>query len=545
MLGDQAEKPKSSLKSAMRRRKKTVAFADPTIHSYSDYDYSTDEDLDSESFSQQDPEQANIWQQQQQQQHGGARTTDLSQESNDNQLEIVNNNDENIEVDSLGNKSQSATQNDRTKHEEIAATNSNVNRTDPKRTNDEITSAKSEPSRSRNGTVRNTDSFFKDESVETKKITLTPNLLRDDNEPRGSTDGIEVKQRPSFDKPEKDNEKREERKRKDKEKKDKDKKPGVIRSLFSRGKDKKKGIDDDGESVGKQSSDLGRDSHESLSEDAMQIIEPILDRQPGIPQRNGKFQKEQQLENDKGELPQTQKPMMNREQTSGGWISSQTTLRHIKSDPTDTDDTSSQSSSWHDITQVSPSLEPTAGFDGLGAARTSARSDFLMPSENETQCSLSLKAHQDNYAHPNALPVNIEEIAMPSSTDRKISSEPPIRILPNNQVNSPALINNLSPTHSPTSSPSPEPTEAENDESHQISDSVTASLSTGAVPTWSDTNLRAFFDSGLDIQNLLSIVYSKSDVVPVGPGHPIVGTLFKEQNTKLTEITNVSRLFMS
>jgi hypothetical protein len=35
-------------------------------------------------------------------------------------------------------------------------------------------------SRSRNGTVRNTDSFFKDDSAEPKKISLTPNLLRDE-----------------------------------------------------------------------------------------------------------------------------------------------------------------------------------------------------------------------------------------------------------------------------------------------------------------------------------------------------------------------------
>ena len=35
--------------------------------------------------------------------------------------------------------------------------------------------------KSRKGTVRNTDSFFKDDSVETRKITLTPNLLRDDS----------------------------------------------------------------------------------------------------------------------------------------------------------------------------------------------------------------------------------------------------------------------------------------------------------------------------------------------------------------------------
>src|SRR5208282_3209330 len=41
------------------------------------------------------------------------------------------------------------------------------------------------PRKSRNGNVRNTDSFFKDDSVETRKITLTPNLLRDDSS--GST----------------------------------------------------------------------------------------------------------------------------------------------------------------------------------------------------------------------------------------------------------------------------------------------------------------------------------------------------------------------
>lgn len=48
--------------------------------------------------------------------------------------------------------------------------------------------------RSRKGTVRNTDSFFKDDNMETRKINLTPSLLRDDSS--GSTvnptDGKEV-----------------------------------------------------------------------------------------------------------------------------------------------------------------------------------------------------------------------------------------------------------------------------------------------------------------------------------------------------------------
>jgi hypothetical protein len=47
--------------------------------------------------------------------------------------------------------------------------------------------------RSRNGVVRNTDSFFKDDTVETKKISLTPNLLRDDaNSSSATSDPKEV-----------------------------------------------------------------------------------------------------------------------------------------------------------------------------------------------------------------------------------------------------------------------------------------------------------------------------------------------------------------
>ena len=49
--------------------------------------------------------------------------------------------------------------------------------------------------RSRKGTVRNTDSFFKDDNMETRKINLTPSLLRDDSSGSTvkSTDGKEVR----------------------------------------------------------------------------------------------------------------------------------------------------------------------------------------------------------------------------------------------------------------------------------------------------------------------------------------------------------------
>lgn len=48
--------------------------------------------------------------------------------------------------------------------------------------------------RSRKGTVRNTDSFFKDDSVETRKINLTPSLLRDDDSSGSTVKSVEAKE---------------------------------------------------------------------------------------------------------------------------------------------------------------------------------------------------------------------------------------------------------------------------------------------------------------------------------------------------------------
>src|ERR1700753_839762 len=70
MLGDQAEKTKNPLKSAMRRRKaKTVSFANPTYIDPSDVEYSTEEeDLDGDSFGPQQQQGQHAPQQTKQQQ---------------------------------------------------------------------------------------------------------------------------------------------------------------------------------------------------------------------------------------------------------------------------------------------------------------------------------------------------------------------------------------------------------------------------------------------------------------------------------------------
>jgi hypothetical protein len=56
---------------------------------------------------------------------------------------------------------------------------------------------------------------------------------------------------------------------------------------------------------------------------------------------------------------------------------------------------------------------------------------------------------------------------------------------------------------------------------------------------WDDHKLRAFFDDGDHVKDLLAVVYDTTDVEPVGGDHPIISG-FREQNAKLAEITTVS-----
>jgi hypothetical protein len=90
---------------------------------------------------------------------------------------------------------------------------------------------------------------------------------------------------------------------------------------------------------------------------------------------------------------------------------------------------------------------------------------------------------------------------------------------------------------SPQSSPSPELIEADDTQDKKGPGSSTTSASTAA---WSDAHLRTFFDDDADIKDLLVVVYDKSGVVPAGPNHPVTGNMFREENAKLADITNVS-----
>ena len=584
MLGDQADKAKTSLMTAVRRRKaKNVSFAAPTYVDYSDFDYSTEEeDIENELFAQQ--------QQSQQQAVTNKQTTE----------EEIADGDESAQVAPLKPRQQKSVQvvepvkSDADEESSPSKTN---------RSSEEIfeTNGVEGPKRRADGTVR--DSFFKDDTVETKKITLTPNLLRDDGTVRASTDSDKgVKQRPSFDKL--DRELREDKKGKDKKEKEK---KGGFRSLFSRRDKRSKSIDDDDASIGKRSMDAGAEAAEREPEDVND--EHIADKLNSSPQRNpSKLQKQQP----RVEPPATRKPgSAPREGDNGMDLSSflnesklknvsnvpPASMRIVDPEPQDAQDNpqkswapdATRSSSVDDYKQNSSKQAPArshsaddkpaisrmqlddsdsdSDVDDYNATMKQMSASRSKPQEQSPQEEPQQEKPQQEKLQrptlPGAFPdsyismqsaqsdstITEQKSAAAQQEKRERLSESPIEVSPVTPSGDkpPGLSgdNSSQEDHSsPVSSPSPSPELIDRDEAgggaHRNQDSITTSTSTTTVSAWNDTSLRQFFDSGSDIRDLLVVVYDKTDVEPVGSDHPVAGTLFKEQNAKLAEITTVS-----
>ena len=177
MLGDNPEKSKNPLKIALRRRNvKTVQFTAPTYFEASDVEYSTEEDEegDPESYAQ---DKDGVETQNRQQDVAADDTVAIeplhtTREPLTDTQTVIDPRVDAPETTNTTERSQSIDDDlDRTgMHLAVAISDIYIDITE----ND--TSIKS-----RKGTVRNTDSFFKDDGVETRKINLTPSLLRDDS----------------------------------------------------------------------------------------------------------------------------------------------------------------------------------------------------------------------------------------------------------------------------------------------------------------------------------------------------------------------------
>ncbi|KAF7930317.1 uncharacterized protein EAE98_004718 [Botrytis deweyae] len=540
MLGDQAEKSKNPLKKAIRRRNaKTVTFTAPTYVEASDVDYSSDEDDGDGGF----------YGQQEQQTEQQKQTVE---------------DDEIAAIEPLKPRNELR----EVKSESPERDNSNVKSSlDTTRSSDEILEGKSEGSKSRNGTLRNTDSFFKDDTVETRKITLTPNLLRDDSSTstRTSNDSEKLKQRPSLDRLEKDlvSDKLKDKKDK-KEKKEKEKKPGMLSGLFKRKDKKSKHQDDDLEdsiSSSKHSSE-NRASSPSPSKDS--DLASVEESSPEAQKHPGKLQKQPRPETSPSRKQSAREARSIEPQLAA--ISERAiaadsapglSLRLVQPEPQTTASNQQEAPSSPTVpspkspgpiskilqSAISSSSEPKPVKAKKAKARVELDDFDSTSEESEAEEPIRSSGEQAQRPIPGSFPDSY--IATPATENRNAMeerlSESPVQVSPITPTNShpPALMVDTSSQEEPpspmSSSHSPSPDLIDNDDVKKGTGSSTTSAST---PTWSDSHLRTFFDDDTDIRDLLVVVYDKSGVVPAGSDHPVVGNLFKEENAKLADITN-------
>ncbi|RDW94699.1 hypothetical protein BP5796_00462 [Coleophoma crateriformis] len=560
MLGDQAEKSKNPLKKAIRRRgAKTVAFAAPTYFEASDNEYSSEEEEDGEGeyYGQQDQQ---------------AATQETKAEDDDI-----------VAVEPLKPRSELR----EAKSEPAAA---EANRAEPTaklssdttRSSDEFFEGKKE-NKSRNGTVRNTDSFFKDDTVETRKITLTPNLLRDDSSTstRTSGDSKDAKQRPSLEKLEKDSVSEKSKDKKDKkEKKEKEKKPGMLSGLFKRKDKKSKAQDDEIEGSRPRSSEDARTSPvpSKDSEEAATIEETTQKEPQQVQRQTSKLQKVPRADTSptkkqaSASEQQLSDPALTTERAPAPESAPAPSMRLVQPEPdlvTEEIPVQPRELTPEPIKGLSPAPAPAASppkeqksggtiskmlrsasssnseskpvkakkaksrvelddFDS--SADDSPVEELIRAPSKQTQRPIP-GAFPDSYI---SIPTNDKSVTRPERL-----SESPVQVSPiNSQSHPPALMVDTSSQEevpSPVSSPSPELINA--DEAHEKKGPGSASTS-ASTSTWSDAHLRTFFDDDADIKDLLVVVYDKSGVVPAGPDHPITGDLFREENAKLADITN-------
>ncbi|KAI4656394.1 uncharacterized protein J4E79_007947 [Alternaria viburni] len=570
MLGDTAEKSKNPLKKAMRRRNaKTVQFAPPTYVEASDYDYSSDEG-EGELFGGPEPKQM-------QQQQAATQDGDSAQE-------------ENLEVQPLKvNGAKKDGQNDgeaRGSSEESAKRSE-----DRERGSEDAVDRPLDPKVSRNGTLRNTDSFFKDENTETRKITLTPNLLRDDS----STSTTGSRERgPSLESLEKNGFAD---KVKD-DKKKKEKKSGMLSGLFKRKDRKGKGAQDSVDSDIEKPEEMDRSSPQSKPSDELAERPSAEQATAPAPLRQLSKPKVHRSQRNRDDSPQKTKGILKTESPTE--LSAEP---DAMSDGPDNQSAAQQSTSTMRLVPPEqdqadrPSVEEQTMSPDSTSAPTGSRNPFSSmkksSQEGEVKREKVTKAKQrvqlddfdsdessDPFADPDAQdkpgeaeksesagrlsesPVHISAAdAQPSqkesAADRERESEShhtpglstdsssqetsspistptpddsPMKTIPeNNTISTFRSDNTSSPTHHASEPAGPPPSRPAPIPTKDREPSPPVSSESTMLPAWSDASLRAYLDDGSEIRDMLVVINDTTGVVPVGRDHPLMKDYLSEE----------------
>ena len=575
MLGDNPEKSKNPLKKAMRRRNaKTVQFAAPQYFEPSNFEYSDDEGHDGQVELGQDGSQAESQEAEEENHTEAAAVAPLSI----NTLQdgpVVNGIQRIRSNDSLGSDKRISPE--KTRSPEAIAANDG---------RDELNL------RSRKGVVRNTDSFFKDDSVETKKISLTPRLLRGDSETIVSSEQSDLRPRTSSETFDKIVASDTDRPKDDKKKKEK---KGMLSGLFKRKDRKSKSAEseaDDNEKVSEDSAGMSPQSKESLDS-----LHGMVDRSP--PQRNpSKLQKQPPVsmvskvsptqddfqpqnetlsptvvEPTKASLPFSQGNALlttapgigGSEYTQQGYNSVEPKEQDIfqgrTTSPTEKRSIFSPMTTALRSTPSNGSSEADPAVRAVYAKRAKNRFAIDAPdSDDDTTPTGEQRQHrsmsplnpgpatEQHHRELSESPVHVSPMEVHSQNYHSLATQ---QLGPGMDTTSMSEAPSMSPP-SPAQSSSPSLVDVDtardmdlptnNSTRYPRADANTPSTSR-STPTWSDASLRTYMDNDEDIRDLLIIVHDKSNVTPAGPDHPIMGSLFASEKGRLADMqTNLDSL---
>lgn len=520
MLSDNAhERTKNPLKKAMRRRNaKTVAFAAPTYVEASDYDYSTDEEGENGYYTndEDDGDQAH------------ANETDTHTEG-------------------AGKPAVSLAD----KPKPTLAPELKVS-------SDETVKLRQNPTPS---SLRHPDSaVFSDDKAETKKITLTPNLLRDD-----SIDGptTSIKGRGSLDKDKsvgRDNGVTSPEPR-GKDGKRIKKGGGVLGGLFKRRNKKGKTDEADledwlhsgngqgpgpgpGQGQEKQSSISSRESEDSQIDakrekgDAQRRqLEQQREHKPAVAAGAPSTIRKVEPEGEKREEvsvhgPTAQEKQSLATQRSASGSKPTAVYSPEKRSPSISSHGSEREESFIIDSPTSPLGTQSIESELRGAARNIS-TDNTNNSAKPGYQKGAYQAYQPFRPSGNHSP---EQPPTQNPTDRL--SESPEQISYHDASDRPDLIDSSSDASSSPVESLPEIIERTADSSPTP---LVATGHNGVITrTWSDWSLRTYFDDDNDVRDMLIVVQQdKSGGSIIRKDHPDIGPLFEDASTKLADITKV------
>ncbi|KAI5843673.1 hypothetical protein BZA05DRAFT_427310 [Tricharina praecox] len=544
MLSDSVhEKSRNPLKKAMRRRNaKTVQFTDPIYHEASEYEYSSEEEEGAE----------------------GAE----GEGEDDGNIEVHDDADEAEGSKAAGPVKRDSGEKDRAARPTVSVLNppgseARVAEAAVKRESEEGVKLRPNPTPS---AIRHPDSaIFRDENTGTKKLTLTPNLLRDDDIVAAPTKPEVIKGgRVSLDREGRQSNRAEDvispptthktatRLRKG----------SVLGNLFK--KRNKKGRKDEEEEVEEwlQSAAIGGGgSQEKQSIDSSRSASQ--DSPNGRGEETRKDREDAQIRDEQRRQQERQRQQREREQRereAKGKQAAATTAGTIRRVDSETKEAQSPISEPRQRQQQQAGPSGTTPVEDkrpereqltLRTDQTDRSSPITSPTETNSQHQ-SYQSYQpyrqrlSEDSKPGNSPQRYQSAQQDYGQERERAvdrlSESPEQITFHDAAERPDLLVDTSSGAESNDTPSPINSTPEMIDRSSTFDTTTTSPGTGVehhtiTRTWSDWSLRTYFEDDNDVRDMLIVVQQDKGDVPQQKQHPQIAPLFAESSRRLEDIT--------